>query len=131
MSSARGIIKTYYAIGDTSFVPNNYITNVPPVSGDMSADITGPVTVLDRMDQVCIQIDWTSSDAIGVISIQGSVNGVDFYDLTFDDPIAQPASNDGGYLVNLALIPFTYLRVFYDRTSGSGDMNVYISCKGV
>lgn len=130
MSSARGIIKTFYAIGDTVQTPSNS----PPaaISGDMSTTITGPTTTIDRMDQVCYDVQWTSTTAVGVISIQGSVTGkdADFKDLTFSTPLAQPASNSGGYLVNLALIPFPYIRLKYTRTSGTGTLNVYLSAKG-
>lgn len=124
MSSARGIVKTYRAIGP--------LTGVTPaaVSGSMAATITGPTTTIDRMDQVCYEVAWTSSNAVGVISIQGSVDNVTFYDLTFDPILAQPASNNGGYLVNLALIPFPYIRVKYTRTSGTGALVATLSAKG-
>lgn len=124
MSSVRGIIKTAYIIGDVSAI------NPALVDGDMSADITGPVTEVSKIDQICFQVSWTSSDAVGVISIQGSVDGVNFEDLTFTTPLDQPNSDNNSYLINLALIPFPYIRLFYDRTSGSGNLEVYLSAKG-
>jgi hypothetical protein len=125
MSSVRGIIKTSYLIGDASTADHPAL-----ISGSMAADITGPVTEISKIDQVCYQVSWTSSDAVGTISVQGSVDGVTFSDLTFSTPLAQPNSNNGSYLINLALIPFPYIRLFYDRASGSGSMEVYISAKG-
>ncbi len=124
MSSVRGLIKTTYAIGQ--------ITGQKPalVNGDMSASITGPVTQIDKIDQVCYQVSWTSSDAVGTISVQGSVDNVTFIDLTFDPPLVQPDADNGGYLINLALIPFPYIRFKYTRVSGSGRMEVYLSAKG-
>lgn len=124
MSSSRAIIKTFPAIGvltgDTR----------AKVDGDMSADIVGPSTTIDKVDQVAFQVAWTSSDAVGVISVQGSVDGVTFYDLTFSPVLTQPNSNNGGYLINLALVPFTFVRVKYTRTSGSGRLTVSMSVKG-
>lgn len=127
MSSSRSKIKTYLAIGSTAATQ---LPNPAPVSGDMSASITGPTTTIDMIDQVCYQVTWTSSNAVGVISVQGSVDGTTFNDLTFTPALAQPASNNGSYLINLALIPFPYVRVKYTRTSGTGTLVVYLSAKG-
>lgn len=126
MSSTRTIIRTYYAVGDTTD-----ITHPAAVSGSMAADITGPVTVLDKVDQLCYQVQWTSANAVGTISVQGSVDNVTFHDITFDPELTQPNSNNGGYLINLALIPFTYVRFKYTRSSGTGSMTVTMSVKGV
>jgi len=125
MSSKRSLIKTYNAIGITTGL------NPAAVSGSMGADIIGPTTTIDTVDQVCYQVAWTSSDAVGVISVQGSVDNITFDDITFNPALAQPASNNGGYLINLALIPFTYIRLKYTRTSGTGNMTVTMSVKGL
>lgn len=100
-------------------------------SGDMSADITSSVLVLQWMDNAGLQIEWASTDAIGTIEVQASVNGVTFYALTFSTALTQPNSNNGGYLVNLNQFPFRYFRVFYDRTSGSGTLNVWATVKEI
>jgi hypothetical protein len=125
MSSKRAIIKTYRAIGLTTGL------NPAAVSGDMSDDIVGPTTTIDIADQVCYQVAWTSSDAVGVISVQGSVDGSTFYDLTFSPILTQPNSDNGGYLINLGLIPFTYIRLKYTSTSGSGALTATMSVKGL
>lgn len=126
MSSVRSIIKSFYAVGSVT----GPVATRAAVSGTMAANIIGPTTQIDKIDQVCYQISWTSSDAVGVISIQGSVDGVNFIDLTFDPVLTQPNSNNGSYLVNLALIPFPYVRPKYTRTSGTGNMTIYLSAKG-
>lgn len=125
MSNVRGIIKSTYAIGVTTGA------NPAKIDGDMSADIIGPVTVADKLDQICYQVSWTSTNAVGVISVQGSVDGVTFNDLTFNPLLTQPNSDNGSYLINLALIPFPYIRLKYTRTSGSGRLTVYMSAKGL
>lgn len=124
MSAKRFIIKSSYLIGTASGI------NPAQVSGSMGASITGPTTYIDTADQVCYQVSWTSANAVGVISVQGSVDGVNFVDLTFNPVLAQPASNNGGYLINLALIPFPQIRLKYTRTSGTGSLVVYMSAKG-
>lgn len=124
MSAKRFIIKSANLIGTATGV------NPAQVSGSMAADITGPTTQIDTADQVCYQVSWTSSNAVGVISVQGSVDGTNFVDLTFSPALTQPASNNGSYLINLALIPFPFIRLKYTRTSGTGSLRVYLSAKG-
>jgi hypothetical protein len=125
LSAVRSIYKKHL-IGDI----NNIITT-PLVSGDMSANIIGPVTVVDKIDQVCYQVSWVSMDAVGTISVQGSIDNENFEDLTFNPILMQPSSNNGSYLINLALIPFPYIRLKYTMISGSGNLNVWGSGKGV
>lgn len=124
MSAKRFIINKAYLIGT--------ITGVNPaqVSGDMSTDIISPLTHIDTGDQICYQCHWTSSSAVGVISVQGSVDGTTWDDITFTPALAQPTSNNGGYLINLALVPFPLIRLKYTRTSGTGNLVVYMSAKG-
>ncbi len=124
MSSSRGILKTFYAIGTTTGL------NPAAVSGSMGTTITGPTTTIDRMDDICYQVKWVSSDAVGVISVQGSVDGTNFEDLTFNPTLTQPASNNGSYLINLGLVPFPFIRLKYTRTSGTGTLTAYMSAKG-
>lgn len=97
----------------------------------MSVSITGPTTKLDMIDQIAYQVAWESSDAVGVISVQGSVDNVTFYDLTFDPVLAQPDSDNGGYLIDLTWIPFMYIRLKYTKTSGEGTLTATMSAKGV
>lgn len=134
MSSTRAIIKSLYAVG----IVTGPTEQRAKVSGTMAADILGPVMTLDKVDQVGLQVSWTSSNAVGVISVQGSNDplaataptSADWDDITFSPGLTQPASNNGGYMISMALIPFTYIRLKYTRTSGTGNMTVYISAKG-
>ncbi len=126
MSSVRGLIKSSYLIGIVTGVTNLRAL----VSGTMGASITGPTTQIDKLDNICYQVSWTSSNAVGVISVQGSIDGTNFVDLTFTPALTQPNSDDGSYLINLADVPFPLIRVKYTRTSGTGNMKVYLSAKG-
>lgn len=122
MSSVRSIIKSTYAVGD--------ISAGALVSGNMGADISGPITTIDKIDSVAYQVSWTSSNAVGIISVQGSCDGINFEDITFSPVLEQPASNNGSYLINMSLIPFSFIRIYYDRTSGTGSLSVHLSAKG-
>lgn len=124
MSSTRSALVNYKAIGPTA---DGYA-----VSGSMGADIIGPTTTITYQDQVCFQVAYSGSvgSAIGTISVQGSVDNVTFNDITFTPALTQPNADDGGYLINMALVPFTYIRVKYTRSSGTGSLTVNMSTKG-
>ena len=130
MSAKRGILKTFAAIGNTVASAAN--PNPAKVSGDMSANIIGPSTTIDIMDQVCYQVHWTGTPT-GTINIQGSVDNSTWDTLdpaSFTPPIINPAGSAGGQLINLALTPFPYIRLIYTAASGSGTMTCNMSAKG-
>lgn len=101
-------------------------------AGDMSqATITSTVIDTRWMDNVGLQIEWTSADAVGTIEVQASVNGTTYHAITFSPALTQPASNNGGYLVNLNQLPYEYFKVVYTRTSGTGVLNVWSCTKEI
>ncbi len=128
MSAKRAIVKTFKNIGVTTEP-----MGVQPakVDGNMGADIIGDMSEIDVVDQIAFQVRWTSASAVGTIAIQGSVDGKEWDDITFDTPLTQPNSDNGGYLINMALIPFTYIRPVYRRASGTGRLTITQSHKGV
>jgi hypothetical protein len=89
---------------------------------------------MQNFDNEGLEITWSGTPT-GVISIAGSVSqalplnaGVNFYALTFNPILAQPAGSAGGYLIDLNQFPFPYMQFQYVNTSGSGTLNVYL-CK--
>jgi len=105
----------------------------------MGGDVTSNPIDLENIDNVGIQVSWTSANAVGVISVQGSLdykptappNSGTWFDLTFDPALAQPNSDSSGYLINLNQVPYTWLRLKYTRTSGTGTLNAYACGKAV
>ena len=81
-----------------------------------------------NFDNIGLQISWTGTPT-GVISIQGSVDGVNFASLTFSPAITQPAGSANSILVNLNQFPWPYLQVQYVNSSGSGTLNVLLCSK--
>jgi len=127
MSGRKNALTPYYAIGSVSAGAS--------VSGSMGADIEGPVTDVMWLDNIGFQVSWTSANAVGTIEVQGSNNydprlqTGDFIALTFSPALDQPASDNGSYLINVNQFPFRYIRIFYDRTSGTGDLEVTLTAK--
>lgn len=103
----------------------------------MSDDIVSLIINAQYQDNVGIQVQWTSADAVGTIAVEASLDydprletGT-FYALTFNPALAQPNSDSGGYLINLNQLPYTYYRVTYTRDSGSGTLDAWATSKEV
>lgn len=121
MSGRKNVLLPYHAL----------------VAGVMSTNLVSTITSAQYQDNIGIQIKWTSSDAVGTITVEASINydphlGTgDFVALTFDPALAQPSSDNGSYLINLNQLPYVYYRVSYARSSGTGVLDVWFASKEV
>lgn len=121
MSATKGTIGVFQSLTNAS----------------MATSLTSALTKIQNLDDIGIQVKWTSSNAVGTIAVECSINynanlaTGDWVALTFDPALAQPASNNGSYLIDLQQVPFTWLRVTYTRVSGSGTLNVWLSAKEI
>lgn len=93
-----------------------------------TAIVTSPTQNVLNTDNQGLQITWTGTPT-GVISILGSIDNVNFYALSFNPALIQPAGAAGGYLVNLNQFPWPYLQVQYQNTSSTGVLNVFLCSK--
>lgn len=80
------------------------------------------------MDNQGIEITWTGTPT-GVLEVMASNSGINFYALTFNPALGQPAGAGGGYVISLTAIPFQYLFLRYTNVSGSGTITAYSQCK--
>ncbi len=73
------------------------------------------------------QTSWTGTPT-GVISIEASLDNVNFYALTdFNPAINQPAGSADGGLICVRKQAFEYIRLAYTNASGSGALTVFIA----
>jgi len=120
----------------------NLIPKIKLISqGDMSSDITSPATDIRYVDNISIQLNFTGSP-VGTFSIQGSL---DYSPGLSDDPVANPgtwvdltlsatptASGAADQiLIDMNQVPFPYIRVKYDATSGTGALDYLLLAKEV
>ena len=117
--------------------------NLGPVkiisAGSMGGDITGPATNIQFIDNIAIQLNWTGN-AVGDFKIQGSsdhqeVNGVvtnegNWVDISLSPAPAAAGSTDQ-ILINMTQLAFPFIRVFFDRSSGTGSLDAWISGKAI
>ena len=98
-------------------------------SGDMSSDVTSDATNIQFLDAVAYQLIWTGTPT-GSFSVQGTVDGTNWDDLTLSTNISAAGSGDTA-LVSLSDLPFKQIRVKYTASSGSGTLDVHVMAKQV
>ena len=94
--------------------------------GDMSADITtadASVTDVEAKDRALFHASWVGSSPVGSISIEFSNDKSNWIALDFGSVITV-TGNSGYHLVMINMIAFKYVRAKYNRTSGTGTLNV-------
>lgn len=101
-------------------------------AGSMGADILSEAVSLDQVYGCSIQSVYTGTP-VGDLKIQVSNDDVplssqivNWFDVGTTVNIAAAGSN----LQKFDFVPYKWLRVFYDRTSGSGTLNVTLCGKG-
>lgn len=117
--------------------------NLGPVkiisAASMGGDVTGPATNIQFIDNIAIQLNFTGTPT-GDFKIQGSsdhqeVNGVvtnegNWVDITLSPSPAAAGAADN-ILINMTQLAFPFIRVFYDRSSGTGSLDAWISGKAI
>jgi len=112
--------------------------------GSMAASITSDVLPMQYMDNIGIQLDWTGSP-VGTIEVQVSLNHqvnpdgstrtagtwVTLPSASFTGTYPIPGTTSSPAYLDLPLLSAAFLRVVYNRTSGSGTLNVIAVGKGV
>lgn len=114
------------------------------VNGDMSANVTSPVTAIEFMDNIGIQINFSGSP-VGNFQVQVSmdynqdVNGnvIDagnWIAVPFPAPVSSinlPTSVGSPIYIDLNQLSAPWIRLTYTATSGSGTLNSFICGKMV
>lgn len=110
------------------FIPNAPLSGV--LSGVMSSTNTiySNIQDLSNTDNQGLEITWTGTPT-GTIQIMCSESGANFYALTFNPTITQPAGSAGGYLINVNQVPWRYMMIQYTNSSGSGSLTTWIGSK--
>lgn len=131
--SGKSHFTTQFNWVTASPVPYNYTT---PLSGVLTGPMTGTNTIytdildITLYDDIGLELTWTG-DPDGTIQIMGSSSGTNFYVLTFNPILAQPAGVAGGYLIDLTQFPWKLLMIQYTNTSGVGSLQAYITAKEI
>lgn len=102
-------------------------------SEDMSADITSDSTDVTNTDNIGIIVSWTGTSPVGELFVQVSNdNGTPTTWVNLDFGAAINISgNSGSHDISINQLPYSKLRLFYNRTSGSGSLVARLTQKQV
>lgn len=92
----------------------------------MTADIFSEVIDARPIYTLGLYAKWTGTPT-GSLRFEGSANGVDWFTLVTATTLSGAA---GEAALSLDGTPWLYVRVFYDFTSGTGTLNVWLNSKG-
>lgn len=98
----------------------------------MGADVTSRIVNIQNNSSVGVQyfIENTPGTSVGVLYVQGSIDGSTFVNLAAFSGSSSKAiasSTDYSDLMNLGELPYSYLRIFFDYTSGAdGVMDAWV-----
>lgn len=95
---------------------------------DLSTDWASAATEVLSLHNIGLHIIWEGTPE-GTFFVQGSINGKNFDDLDIA-PAILAESDDGATLINLTSFPFSYLRIRYQRISGTGTCDVHFMGRG-
>lgn len=131
----------------TSLRPQTVIPSLqasPASTTSMAADITSAATLLQSLTMVNYALSWTGTSPVGTVAVQasndclvsseGGVSGGTWNDLPLDLNGVTVTSipltgNTGKGMIDVDGLGAYAVRLFYDRTSGTGDLTVVITGK--
>lgn len=109
-------------------------------AGSLAGDYTSPVTIVQYLDNIGIQLN-VSGTPVGDFEVQFSgdyavneagyvTNAGNWIPVDFGSSVSVSGSPDFIYL-DLNQMPGPAMRVFYDRTSGTGSVDMYVTAKEI
>ncbi|MBK7497360.1 MAG: hypothetical protein IPI28_18895 [Candidatus Omnitrophica bacterium] len=100
------------------------------VAGAMGADFTSDAVDVSLVKDVCLQLSFAGTSPTGTFAVQVSLDNVTYTALSLVDAEGAAwtpaAAGDGTVIINLSPLPYPFLKVFFDRTSGTGALNGWV-----
>ncbi len=107
----------------------------------LAADFSSTIVEIRNQDNVGIQLNWTTADAIGTFGVEISSDHLEDMEgnvqvaghwvaLPLSPAITTAGINDDAY-IDLNQMSAQYIRVTYTATSGTGSVTGIIVAKGV
>lgn len=102
--------------------------------GDMAGHIDSNVLDATELDYLAVEASWSGSSPSGSLRLEGSITGNTWGLIT---TIGAVSGNSGSVIAQSTtnttvvsrVIPYSKVRVRYERTSGTGTLQVHISGK--
>ena len=91
---------------------------------------TSAIVNVKNLDNIGIQINWVGTNA-GYFDVYCSIDGENYYTLTFLNALAEAVGSDDGFLLSLNQLPFNFVKLVYNNTTGDGILNAVINGKDI
>jgi len=112
------------------------------VSGDMSSNINGPVSIIQRLPGISYDIVWTGTPT-GTFTVQvsnsyftdpegnviGTPNWTNLPTASFTGTYPVPSGSSGAGFLDVVGTEAYAVRLIYTSSSGSGSLTVYAAAK--
>lgn len=124
----NSMLLNWVSVDPAPFKPNTPPSGVTAGVMQNTDVIYSQIVDVTIKDNLGLEVTWTGTPT-GTIEVMGSTGGAEFYALTFDPVLTQPAGSAGGYLVNINQFPWKYIMVVYTNASGNGLLEVWMTTK--
>ncbi len=114
--------------------PFSVITN-----GDMSANITSKVTIVQKLSMISYDVSWAGSAPVGTMVVQVSNTYTENADGTVKNAgswttmplsvVPSVSGSSGNGFIDIDVTAAYAIRLVYSRVSGTGTMNATITAK--
>jgi len=91
------------------------------------ASVVSDSFTVEHTPIVCIQANWSGVAPVGVIQLQGSIDGSNYFDVGSSVAVS---GNSGSKCVNDDSAGYLFARLKYTKTSGTGSIDAFASAKG-
>ena len=104
--------------------------------GDMSGSLTSVITDVQFQDNVGIIVSWSGTTPVGTLTVEVANQVKDDPDSLIWDELDFGATisvsgNTGQHSLNIQSLPYTKIRLKYNRASGTGTLNAILTSKVV
>lgn len=94
----------------------------------MGATFSTVATATPNADNLCYQITFTTSNAVGTFTLEASNDVSNYVNL---GTAGTAASANDTIIVTYTGVPFAYTRIKYTRTSGTGTATILLTTRTV
>lgn len=97
----------------------------------MASNITTPFVDISNVDDISIVYEWSAgSSPVGSITVEVRNGELCPWSVLDIAPPAAISLNSGNNNIQITNVSFKELRLVYERTSGSGTLNAWLTGKG-
>jgi hypothetical protein len=108
----------------------NNLNNIPLIpDGDMSGSLTSPAIDIRWFDNLIMYISFTGTPT-GTFAVETSGDQVTWFDLTLS-PVPAAAGAANTIRIQFTQLGDSYIRLKYNRTSGTGTLKATLAGKEI